>query len=61
MFTQDVAHLVHPALSAVESPVTSRGNVPTVAAARTSSVTTVTRWAILLATVPLRTRLLSGV
>lgn len=52
---------VYPALSAAESRVTSRGNAPTVAAARTSSVTTVTRWATLLATVPPRTRLLSGV
>lgn len=48
-------------VTTVESPVTSRGNAPTVAAARTSSVTTVTRWATLLATVPPRTRLLSGV
>lgn len=48
-------------VTTVESRVTSRGNAPTVAAARTSSVTTVTRWATLLATVPPRTRLLSGV
>lgn len=48
-------------VTTVESPVTSLGNAPTVAAARTSSVTTVTRWATLLATVPPRTRLLSGV
>lgn len=48
-------------VTTVESPVTSRGNAPTVAAARTSSVTTVTRWATLLATVPPRTRRLSGV
>lgn len=45
-------------VTTVGSLATSRGNAPTVAAVRTSSVTTVTRWATSLATVPLRTRLL---
>lgn len=43
-------------VTTVESLATLRGNAPTVAAARTSSVTTVTRWATSLATVHPRTR-----